>query len=115
MRSLAAALLLLAACGSPPVPLTPEEEFVLRPIRDMAPNVRALVERGDAHFVDALTPHRKGETQTALDRYANARSAYLEAETHYYSGQIPPPLLARVNECVTRIAALQRQRHAAPK
>jgi len=111
VRPLAAALLFLAACGSPPPALSPEDQRALRPVPDMAPDVRALVERGDALFVDALTPQRTGDTATALDRYGKARASYLEAQTHY-SGLVPQPLLDRVRECVTRIADLQRKRHA---
>ncbi len=114
MRPLAAVLLLLAACSSSaPVTLTPEDERTLRPIPDMNPDVRRLVANGDGFFVDALAPHRKGETVAALDLYAKARASYLEAQTHY-SGIVPQPLLDRVRECVIRIAALQRQRHSSP-
>lgn len=119
MRPYVAALLLalsgvggiLAACGSTPATLSPEDERVLRPIPNMTPEVRALVERGDAIFVDAIPSHRGGDTATALDRYSKARASYLEAQTHY-SGLVPQLLLDRVKECVTRIAELQRQRHA---
>lgn len=122
MRRLAATLLLalsgveglLTACGSPPVTLTPEDERALRPVPDMSPEVRRLVDRGDALFIGALPPHRKGETMAALDLYMKARASYLEAQTHYASlTPVPAPLLDRVRECVTRIAVLQRQRHAA--
>lgn len=108
---LATLLVLLAACGSSRATLSPEDERVLRPVPDMTPAVRDLVERGDSYFVDALPPHHQGDTVTALDRYSKARASYLEAQTHY-SGLVPQALLDRVKECVTRIAELQRKRHA---
>jgi hypothetical protein len=107
MRTLAPLLLLLAACGSPPRPaLSAEDERILRPVPDPPEGVQALVDRGDGYFVKAI-----GEPASALDSYARARSCYLEAQTHY-SGLVPPPLLDRVRECVTRIAALQRRVHS---
>lgn len=115
MRRLAAVLLLLASCGSPPAPAEPtaEESRLLRPIPDAPDAVRGLVERGDALFLRALSPHRQGDVDAALDLYSKARASYLEAQTHYPSlTPIPAPLLDRVRECVTRIAALQRQRHS---
>ena len=117
MRTLAILLLALggvgglAACSSTPATLSPEDERVLRPVPDMTPEVRPLVERGDALFVEALPPHHNGDTATALDRYSRARASYLEAQTHY-SGLVPQPLLDRVKACVLRIAELQRKRHS---
>jgi hypothetical protein len=111
MRPLAAVLLLLASCAAPPAPaLSADEERVLRPVPDAPESARPLIERGDALFVRALTPHRAGDAPAALDLYGKARASYLEAETHC-AGIIPPPLLDRVKECVYRIAALQRQLH----
>jgi hypothetical protein len=112
MNRLAAALLLLSACSAPPpADLTADEERVLRPVPDAPEAARPLIDRGDAYFVRALGPHRAGDAPAALDLYGKARSSYLEAETHC-GGFIPPPLLDRVKECVTRIAALQRQIHS---
>ncbi len=114
MTRLAAVLLLLASCSGPP-PATPtaDEERVLRPIEKPPDAVRSLVERGDALFLRALAPHRQGDADAALDLYSKARASYLEAQTHYPSlTPLPAPLLDRVRECVTRIAALQRQRHS---
>lgn len=113
MRAPAALLLLLAACGSPAKPtLSADEERILRPLPEPPDDaVRGLVDRGDGFFLRAI-PEK--DPKAALELYGKARSSYLEAQTHY-SGLVPPPLLDRVKECVNRIAALQRQKHAAPQ
>jgi hypothetical protein len=109
MKPFAAVLLLLAACGAPPKPaLSPEDERVLRPVPDVPDGgVQSLIDRGDAYFVKAIA-----DPASALDNYARARASYLEAQTHF-GGLVPPALLDRVKECVTRIAALQRRVHSA--
>ena len=116
MRRLPLVLLLLASCGSPPrATPTADEERILRPIPDATDDVRRLVDRGDALFLQALVPHRQSDVPAALELYSKARASYLEAQTHYPSlTPVPSALLDRVRECVTRIAALQRQRHASP-
>ena len=109
MRILAAALLLLASCGAPPVP-SPEDERVLRPIPDAPEAARPHLERGDETFVRASAAQRGDDGAAALDLYRRARSSYLQAEA-LCGGFIPPPLIDRATECVNRIAALQRQVH----
>jgi len=114
IRSLA--LLLLAGCAAAPaaVPLTPEEERILRPLTDPPDRVRSLVEDGDRLFIQGLGPFRGPEPDTAraMECYTKARTAYLTAQGLYRSpAPVPPPLLDRVNETVARIALLiKRQR-----
>ena len=111
MTRLAPLLLLLAACGAPPRPaLTPDEERVLRPVPDAPGEICSFIDRGDEIFISAI-PEK--DPQTALDLYGKARRSYLEAQSRY-SALVPPPLIDRVRECVTRIAVLQRQ-FRAPK
>jgi hypothetical protein len=109
---LAAVLLLLASCASPaPVELTEHEKHVLRPGADSE-----NVENGDAAFLEAVRAERSGDVDGALKSFATARTHYLKAQLGYPGlASVPAPLLDRVKECVTRIAALQRQRHATPK
>jgi len=116
-RLAAALLLLLASCGGPPQAAPTDDEVrLLRPIPDAPAPVRELVERGDGFFLQALAPHRGNDAAAALELYGRARSSYLEAQTHYRSPTpVPAPLLGRVRECVNRIAALQRLRHATPR
>jgi len=116
MRILPLALLLAASCASPPaVELTEQEKTVLRPVPNPPDEVRGLVDKGDALFLQAIPAQRSGDSVAALDFYSRARKAYLEAETHYGGFvPIPSPLLDRVRECVIRIAVLQKQRHSSP-
>ena len=109
-KPLAAALLLLAACGAPPSAATPEDERVLRPVPDAPDAARPHIERGDGTFVRASAAQRAGDDASALDLYRGARSSYLQAEA-LCSGFIPAPLIDRATECVKRMAALQRQAH----
>lgn len=125
----ALAILALTACAGPSgarnVRLTPEEERILRPIPDPPDRVRRLVEQGDEMFLQGIPPYRRidpesnpdwtSQVTSALDCYTRARSSYLAAQGEFPSPQpVPPPLLDRVRECVLRIAALQKQRHAGP-
>jgi hypothetical protein len=111
------ALLLLAGCSAAPaaaVPLTPEEERILRPLVDPPDRVRRLVEDGDRLFIKGIAPFRGPEPDTALamECYTKARTSYLTAQGLYGSpSPVPPPLLDRVNETVARLAVLiKRQR-----
>lgn len=113
------ALLLLAGCAGgavSTVPLTPDEQRILRPLTDPPDRVRRLVEDGDRLFLKGIAPFRGPEPDTALamECYTKARTSYLTAQGLYLSPQpVPPPLLDRVNETVARIAALiKRQRGA---
>jgi len=116
IRSLA--LLLLAGCAAAPaasVPLTPDEERILRPLTNPPDRIRSLVEDGDRLFVKGIPPFRGPEPDVtqAMDCYTKARTAYLTAQGLYVSPQpVPPPLLDRVNECVSRIAVLIRRQRS---
>jgi len=109
---LAAVLLLLASCASPtPVELTEHEKHVLRPGAESSD-----VDQGDDAFREAVRAERSGDIDGALKSFATARTHYLQAQLRYPGlASVPAPLLDRVKECVNRIAALQRQRHATPK
>ncbi|HUR38009.1 MAG TPA: hypothetical protein VM222_00865 [Planctomycetota bacterium] len=111
MNRLAAALLLLASCASPaPVELTDHEKYVLR-----GGAASDDADRGDEAFLKAVRAERSGDADGALKHFAAARTHYLQAQLRYTGlASVPAPLLDRVKECVTRIAALQRQRHATP-
>lgn len=111
------ALLLLVGCAGAPastVPLTPDEQRILRPLIDPPDRVRRLMEEGDQLFLKGISPFRGPEpdTRLAMECYTKARTSYLTAHGLYLSPQpVPPPLLDRVNETVARIAALiKRQR-----
>jgi hypothetical protein len=112
------ALLLLAGCAGAPaasVPLTPEEERILRPLTNPPDRVRSLVEDGDRLFLKGIPSFRGPEPDAALamDCYTRARTAYLTAQGLYVSPQpVPPPLLDRVNETVARIAVLIRRQRS---
>jgi hypothetical protein len=108
---LAAVLLLLASCSSPPpVELTDHEKHVLRP-----GVASADVDQGDDAFRKAVGEERSGDADGALKHFAQARTHYLQAQLSYTGlASVPAPLLDRVKECVVRIAALQRQRHSTP-
>ena len=112
MSRLAAVLMLLASCASPPpVELTDHEKHVLRAGAE-SPDV----DQGDEAFRSAAGAERSGDADGALKNFAAARSHYLQAQLSYTGlASVPAPLLDRVKECVVRIAALQRQRHATPK
>ena len=103
------ALLLLASCASPPPPeLTGEERDLLRPYETSTDSIRRKVESGDALFQQAISAQKQADRPEALRLYQSARSEYLQAQVE--SGRpVPAPLIRRVNECVNRIAALQRR------
>ncbi len=107
MRKLAAALLLLAACGAPPAP-APEDEHVLRPVPDAPEAAVPFIERGDETFIKASAAQRAGDGAAALDLYRRARTSYMEG-ARACGGIIPAPLQERAMECVQRMASLQRQ------
>ena len=103
------------------VRLTPEEERILRPLGDPPDAIRRLVAEGDQKFLQGIPPLRRSDPETgadwqsevkvALDCYTKAREYYLAAQGKYLPGPVPPPLLDRGNETVTRIALLlKRQR-----
>jgi len=114
----AVALLALASCAGRPaanVPLTPEEERILRPLANPPDRVRSLVEDGDQLFRKGIPPFRGPEPDVslAMDCYTKARTAYLTAQGLYVSpSPVPPPLLDRVNETVARIAVLIRRQRS---
>lgn len=115
----ACALLVLASCAggsAGTLPLTPEEERILRPLTDPPDRVRTLVEEGDRFFRNGLAPFRgpEPEVSVAMDCYTKARTAYLTAQGLYASPQpVPPPLLDRVNETVARLVILIRRQRGA--
>ena len=117
LAAAAFALVAFAACAgspAPAVPLTPDEERILRPLVDPPDRVRSLVEDGDRLFLKGIPPYRGSEPDAtlAMECYRKARTSYLTAQGLYVSpAPVPPPLLDRVNECVLRIAVLiKRQR-----
>jgi hypothetical protein len=109
------ALLLIAGCAGAPaatVPLTADEQRILRPLTDPPDRVRRLVDEGDQLVLKGIPPFRGPEPDTALamECYTKARTSYLTAQGLYLSPQpVPPPLLDRVNETVARIAVLIRR------
>jgi len=120
VRFTALFFLVLASCArsspSPDLPLTPEEQRILRPMTDPPDRVRRLVEEGDEWFLKGIPPFRGAEPDVslAMDCYTKARKSYLTAQGLYVSPQpVPPPLLDRVNETVARIAVLIRRQRAA--
>jgi hypothetical protein len=126
MRS--ALLMLLAGCAGGSagnVRLTPQEERILRPLGDPPDKVRRLVAEGDQLFLKGIPPYRESDPETgsdwpqkvavAFDFYTRARASYLAAQGEYSGLSVPPPLLDRVNECVARLATLERRRRSAPR
>jgi hypothetical protein len=107
VKTLAAALLLLASCSAPPAP-APEDEHVLRPIPDAPEAAVRFIERGDETFIKASAAQRAGDSASALDLYRRARTSYMEG-ARACGGFIPQPLQDRAMECVQRMAALQRR------
>jgi len=130
MKTAAAVLLLaLAACSSPPTDkefqFTPEERQLLQPLPDTTPEkVRKLVGHGDELFREATPAFRRADPDSgpnwearnamAIELYARARESYIAA--HAESGlKVPPPILERSKECLTRLLALQKLKRSASR
>jgi hypothetical protein len=124
----AVAIVLLAGCASGSagnVRLTAQEERILRPLGDPPDKVRRLVAEGDQYFLKGIPPWRESDPETntdwtrnvatAFDLYTKARSNYLAAQGEFSGFTVPPPLLDRVNECVARLAVLERRRRSVPR
>lgn len=125
----AVALVLLAGCAGGSagnVRLTAQEERILRPLGDPPDRVRRLVAEGDQLFLKGIPPYRESDPETgsdwlakttaAHDLYTRARQSYLAAQGEFSGGMsVPPPLLDRVNECVQRLAVLEKRRRSAPR
>jgi len=126
VRTLAAAslLILAASCGGSPEPfkLTPEEEHLLRPVPEAPEKARRMVAHGDELFIQATAAYRRSNPEAggswatqnsmAVDLYTRARESYVAAQAE--SGlKVPPAILERSRECLTRVLELQKQRRAA--
>ena len=123
----AASALLGAGCSSASTDkdfdFTPEEKLLLQPLPDTTPQkVRSMVQRGDEFFAQATPAYRRAgpesgpnwESRNALatDLYTRARESYVAAQAE--SGlMVPPPILDRSKECLTRILALRKMKRSA--
>lgn len=121
-------VMLLSACAGGSagnVRLTPQEERILRPLGAPPDRIRRLVDEGDQLFLKGIPHYRKSDPETgsdwpeevaaAFDLYTRARKSYLAAQGEYSGMSVPPPLLDRVNECVARIAVLDKRRRSLPR
>jgi hypothetical protein len=125
----AASALFGASCSSGTIDkdfqFTPEEKLLLQPLPDTTPRkVRSLVEQGDELFAQATPAYRRADPESgadwesrnamAFDLYTRARASYVAAQAE--SGlMVPPPILDRSKECLTRLVALRKMKRSAPR